>query len=400
MNDVLFLCQRIPYPPDKGDKIRSYQMLTHLAKQAKIHLACLVDDPDDWQYHAPLAEICASTCLADLKPLKARVKSLTALGQGAPLSKPYFFNRHIKTYVDEVLATVKPQLVFVFSSVMAQYVYRHPNCPENLIIDYVDVDSDKWLQYAKTKSWPMSWVYRREGRTLATFDREVGAAARAALFVSEPEAALFRQVAPELAKKTIAISNGVDTEYFSPDAPDIEPIIAQSKRPHFVFSGHMGYWPNVDAAIWFAKDILPLIRQTYPLASFTIAGAAPDERIKALGKLPGIFVTGRVPDMRPYILDADMIVAPMRIARGIQNKVLEGMAMGKTVLTTPQGLEGIKAQPDQHLMVAENAADLAAQAIQTLQNNGTNEMGQAARRLLVANYAWETRLAGLDKLIE
>lgn len=399
MNDVLFLCQRIPYPPDKGDKIRSYRMLMHLAKEAKIHLACLVDDPDDWQYHSYLADICASTCVAELKPLKARIKSLTAFVQGAPLSKPYFFNREIKTYVDQVLATVKPQLVFVFSSAMAQYVQGHPNCPANLIIDYVDVDSDKWHQYAKTKAWPMNWVFRREGRTLLGFDREVGAAARAALFVSEPEAELFRQVAPELAQKTYAVSNGVDTDYFSPHAPDIDPIPAQEARPHFVFTGRMDYWPNVDAALWFAKDILPLIRLTHSQASFTIAGAAPDESIKALSKLPGIHVTGRVPDMRAYILDADMIVAPMRIARGIQNKVLEGMAMGKAVLTTPQGLEGIDARPDQHLTVADTAENLAASAIQMLQSGSTNQLGQAARDLLVAEYSWEARLAGLDDLI-
>ncbi|MDR3439926.1 TIGR03087 family PEP-CTERM/XrtA system glycosyltransferase [Telmatospirillum sp.] len=399
MKPLLFLSQRIPFPPNKGDKLRSFSVLRHLAKSWKIHLGCFVDDPADWRYLDDLRPYCADLCCVGLDKRWAKLKSLRGLVSGTSLSVPYFHSRRLSQWVGTVLRDVQPQAAFLFSSVMGQYIPDNDRLrPRRVVMDFVDVDSDKWRQYAQMHSLPMSWVYGRESRRLLAFDRGVAGGADASIFVSAPEAALFRQLAPEVAAKTHAISNGIDFSYFSADTSQPSPFPAGSRG--VVFTGAMDYWPNVDAAIWFAEEMFPAIRARVPEAVLFIVGGNPAPKVVKLGELPGVTVTGRVPDVRPYLTYASASVAPLRVARGIQNKVLEGMAMGKVVITTDQGLEGIEALPGRELLVANDVASFISATVRALTDASLAPMGAAARRRIVDSYSWDDKLAEFERLLD
>ncbi|MEW6677502.1 MAG: TIGR03087 family PEP-CTERM/XrtA system glycosyltransferase [Pseudomonadota bacterium] len=392
MDDVLFLPQRCPYPPNKGDKIATWNILKHLAKRYRVHLGTYVDDPDDWQHADVLRQTCASVKLIDLDPRTAKIKSLSGFLTGEALSVAYYRQPAMQAWVDEKLASGVKR-IFVFSSAMARYVTRAPGCVR--IMDFCDLDSDKWRQYAAASAWPMSWVYAREADKLLAWERRIAADFDHSLFISEAETRDFKALAPESAHKVSVLTNGVDAEYFSPEReyPRLDQAAAQ-----LVFTGAMDYKPNIDAVVWFAREVLPLLRQTHPQTGFTVVGSKPSAEVQDLAREPGIHVTGRVEDVRPYLAHAAGVVAPLRIARGIQNKVLEGMAMGKTVICSPQALEGIAAQPGQNLLLADTPAAFADACRQVL--DGQTNLGEAARRCVLDTYAWDACLARLDTLLE
>lgn len=398
MSDLLFLVQRIPYPPTKGEKIRHYRFLHHLAGRFRVHLGCFIDDPADWLELAPLRRLCADAHFASIDRRMAKVACLRGLLTGTPLSCTYFWSGELDAWVDQVLARVRPAVAVMCSSVMGQYLVAKPNRPLRLVMDFCDVDADKWDAYARTTRWPASAIYRRESRRLLAFDRAVAEDVDAAVFVSEPEADLFRRLAPESAAKVVGIANGVDFDYFSPDRDYPAPY--DTAHPVFVFTGTMDYWPNVDAVEWFARTILPSIRVRSANAAFYIVGANPSPAVRALARLPGVRVTGRVPDVRPYLAHARAAVAPLRIARGLQNKVLEAMAMGRPVIVTPQALEGIEAEPETDLILAATAPEFAKAALRLFDGDLGRSIGAAARRKVLASYGWSARLAALDGVID
>lgn len=400
MEHLLFLAHRIPYPPNKGDKIRSFHLLKHLAQRYHVHLGTFIDDPDDWQHVETVKGYCQSTHFARLNGLQGRLRSLPALAGKRALSLDYYRDAGLRRWVTAQLDAAPISRVLVFSSVMAQYA--EDARLTRSVVDFVDVDSDKWAQYAAKKSWPMNWLYRREGRCLLDFERAVAAAADVSLFVSAAEAALFRTLAPASAHKTGFLNNGVDIDYFAPTHQLANPYA--SAAPVMVFTGAMDYWPNIDAVQWFAREILPLVRAQLPQAQFTIVGSRPTPQVLALAELPGVTVTGTVPDIRPYLAHAQLAVAPLRVARGIQNKVLEAMAMGMPVLASPQAFEGISAQPGRDLLVADGAAALAQAAIDLLQDQRPDgaraRLAASARQRIEAHYGWERQLSVLDTLLE
>ncbi|SNS81480.1 sugar transferase, PEP-CTERM/EpsH1 system associated [Noviherbaspirillum humi] len=391
MDPLLFLVHRIPYPPNKGDKIRSYHLLKHLARQYRVYLGSFVDDPNDWQYADAVKALCADTCLLNLDPRIGRLRSLTGLAAGRPLSLDYYRSNAMQDWVNRVTAAHKVSRVVVFSSVMAQFVNRQAN--GRLIVDYVDVDSDKWTQYAANKRWPMRWLYAREGRELLRYERRLATECDAALFVSQAEAGLFRELAPESASRIGFFNNGVDCDYFSPNRDYVNPY--EARELPIVFTGAMDYWPNIDAVRWFARDVFPAILKRHPNAVFYIVGTRPSSDVQLLAQLPNVRVTGAVPDIRPYLAHAQMAVAPLRIARGVQNKVLEAMAMAKPVIVSPQALEGIDAMPDRDLLLAANEKDFVEAASRVL-GTAHDAIGAAARECVQMRYGWEPNLARVD----
>lgn len=397
MEDLLFLSQRIPYPPTKGDKIRSFNILRHLAKTYRIHLGCFIDEPEDWSHVESVRDLCADSNFTALNPNLAKIRCLTGLLTGEPLSVTYFRDAKLLAWVRQVLDRVEPAVAFIFSSVMAQYLLEAPSRPRRIVMDFVDVDSEKWRQYAETRAWTLSWIYERESRMLLEFDRQIARTVDTNVFVSEPEAELFRRLAPESARKTFSVGNGIDTNYFSPSA--VYPRPDYMAGPALVFTGAMDYWANVDAVTWFAKEIFPIIRENVDNASFIIVGSNPTAEVVRLGETAGVHVTGRVPDVRPYLAHAAAAVVPIRIARGLQNKILEAMAMGKPVITTPQALEGIEAEPDSEVLVANDVASFARRAIEAIENPSVHKIGQAARKRVVEAYSWPKKLASLDGLL-
>jgi sugar transferase (PEP-CTERM/EpsH1 system associated) len=396
MSDLLFLAHRIPYPPDKGDKIRAWHLLEHLARTHRVHLGAFVDDPDDWQHADKLRAVCATTYLAGINSRRRKLGALTGLLTGEALTLPFYRHAGMQRWVNARLADGVGQ-VLTYSSAMARFVMQRPDLKR--IMDFVDIDSDKWRQYAPTKTWPLSWLYRREGDKMLAWERRVAAEFDVCLFVSAAEAADFQTLAPESASKIGYYHNGVDAEYFSPERDYPNPYLGLSPAPSraVVFTGAMDYWPNVDAVLWFAEQVLPLLRANLPDCLFAIVGSKPAPEVRALASQAGILVTGRVADVRPYLAHAAVVVAPLRIARGIQNKVLEGMAMARPVVATSPALEGIDAAPEREVRQADEPAAMAAAVLAALDDAG---MGKAARQRVLENFSWAHNLARVDQLLE
>ena len=395
MEDILYLVHRIPYPPNKGDKIRSFHLLKHLAQSYKVHVGAFVDDPDDWRYAEALAQLAGGEIkLLPLNSRMATLKSALGLLTGEPLTLRYYHDARMQHWVDELLARQPISRALVYSSSMAPYLMKHPQL--HRIIDFVDIDSDKWRQYAEKKPWPMNWVYRREARALFDYEQRVTREFAAAAFVSEVEAALFKRLAPDCADKVFGFSNGVDTEHFSPAHPFPSPYIAGEQV--LVFTGAMDYWANVDAVTWFAQAVFPAVLHTHPGVRFYIVGARPTPQVQALARQNGVVVTGTVPDTRPYIAHAALAVAPLRIARGIQNKVLEAMAMGKATVVSTQALEGIDAVPGKEVLLAPDAESFARH-IHTVLATPATDLGAAARMRVVSDYSWARHLRTLDQAL-
>jgi sugar transferase (PEP-CTERM/EpsH1 system associated) len=394
MEPLMFLCHRIPYPPDKGDKIRAWHMLSHLARTHDVHLGCLIDDPADVAHVPAVRAVCASVSCHVIDKRRQRVKALLRARAGRPLTLDYFYHAGLQAWVRQTLPTMSR--LFVYSSAMARYVLDEEAATMAKTLDMVDVDSEKWSTYALQAKWPMRLIWAREGRTLLAFERRAARWFDHTLFVSPDECQRFETLAPETRGRVSWVENGVDLEYFSPSQAGENPY-GQASCP-VVFTGTMDYWPNGDAVDFFARSALPLLRRRRPDVTFHVVGANPTPDVQALASLPGVHVTGRVPDTRPYIAHAALAVAPLRIARGIQNKVLEAMAMARPVLASPQAFEGLRAQSGRDLLVAEGAEALADSAVAVLEG-GHAGLGLAARQAVERGYAWPAVLQQLDRLL-
>ncbi len=393
MPNLLFLTQRIPYPPIKGEKIRPLQILRHLRQSYDVHLGCLVDDPRDQEHVPTVRALCADAYFATLDRRRAKVTCLRGLLTGEPLSVTFYRDRGLADWTARVLREVRPEAIFVCSSNMAPYVLDLRDRRRVCLVDLADVDSEKWRAYAETGRPPMKWVHAREWRRTAELEARIARECDWSTFVSAEEAALFTRLHPAAAHRIRAVSSGVDAAYFDPALPSEAPY--PTDRLNFVFTGTMDYPPNMDAVAWFAGTILPLIRRTAPSAAFHIVGSSPAPQVQALAA-EGVHVTGRVPDVRPYVAHATACVAPMRIARGIQNKVLEAMAMARPVVVTPDALEGIGARPGEEVLLAETAEIFAAACLDA---PARAEVGAAARQRVLRDYIWAERLRGFDPLL-
>jgi sugar transferase (PEP-CTERM/EpsH1 system associated) len=393
MKDLLFLSHRIPYPPDKGDKIRAWNILQHLAGSYRIHLGTFVDAREDVQHLGVLEGLCASVFWRPLSPGLAKLRSLRSLLSGAPLTAGYFGDERFRAGINDIIIRHKPNVVYAFSSAMTPYVTECDNA--RVIIDMVDVDSEKWRQYAAASSGLGKWVYSREGRLLLKLEREAARVADAVLFVSRAEAELFTSLAPETTTRTHFVTNGVDAEHFCPSLEFPTPF---GDRPAIVFTGMMNYRPNVDAMEWFVEHVMPRLRTQPGAPELWIVGAKPTRAVRALAR-PDVHVTGRVPDVRPYLRHAMAVVAPLRIGRGIQNKVLEAMAMGAAVVATPEAREGLERSQDNELLTADSA-DRFAEALIRIFNGELPGIGARARARVVHDYLWETTLTPLDALVD
>jgi sugar transferase (PEP-CTERM/EpsH1 system associated) len=381
VTDLLFLAHRVPYPPNRGDKIRSFHALRYLAARARVHLIAFADDPDDYEPHPKLRALTASCTVIPRRKGRARA-TLEALASGRSASLTAFDDPAMHA---AVAAAPVCDGIYCFSGQMAQYLPRGART----IMDFVDVDSAKFAQLADTAALPLRPLYRREAELLGRFEREVASCVDASLFVTEAEAALFRQGGG--AGRIVPVENGIDARHFDPDA-----AFERVDEPGhlIVFTGQMDYQPNIDAVAWFADAVLPALRLQHPQARFAIVGRQPALAVQALAKLPGVIVTGAVPDVRGWLAAASVCVAPLRLARGIQNKVLEAMAMARPVVASPSAAEGI----DYRGTIA--VADTAEQWIERVGAalNGAGQ-GADARAQVIARYDWDARLQPLDALM-
>jgi sugar transferase (PEP-CTERM/EpsH1 system associated) len=390
--DILFLAHRIPYPPDRGDKIRSWHELRHLSRLGRVHLACFADDEADAAYLPALREALKGRLGEARVEVRRRGKAAAgarALIEGRPVSLTLFDSHRLRGFVRRLLATRDIGTIFAFSGQMAQFV--PPRARQRFVMDFGDMDSEKFAAYAG-EGGLMAPIHRREARKLFAFERKVAARADVSLFVSEAEAALFRERIALPGADVRALQNGVDLRFYTPAAP-----VAPAEAPHplIVFTGQMDYAPNIDAVRWFVGAVLPKL----PHATFAIVGRNPAEAVK---KLAGerVIVTGAVDDVRAWLAAADVVAAPLRIARGIQNKVLEAMAMGRPVVASPAAFEGILAEPGRDLLVADGAEEQASAISALLADPArAGAIGGAARRRMEEAYRWEAQLAPLAEIV-
>ncbi len=391
---LMFLSHRPPFPPDKGEKIRAWHVLRHLARDFDIHLGCVANDPADLAELGPLRALCADVAAVPVSRRAQTARAVLRARPGYPLMPGFYASSTLRRWVDATMARQSIDLIYIYTVAMAPYVERQPR--HRKILDAVDIDSEKWRQYAADSAWPMRALWAREARTLLAYERRAASASAATLFVSAAEADHFTSLAPE-ARNVDFVENGVDLAHFSPAHHFPRPL--SHPGPALVFTGHMDYAPNAEAVIWFANRIMPRILAAVPAAQFWIVGANPGAEVQRLGRHEGVTVTGRVPDTRPFMAHAAACVCPLRLARGIQNKVLEGMAMGRPVIATPQAFLGIRAVPGRDLLVAETEAGFAEAVLAVLRGEHA-AMGDAARAAMQAGYSWDAALSRLDTTIE
>ena len=398
--EILFIAHRLPFPPDRGDKIRSHHLLKALAALAPVHVATFADDEADFAAEGDLAALAASYCLVRRsKPLP--LAGVEALARGLPVSVTAFHSAALAAYVKRLCASGRVGTIVVFSGQMGHYVPA--DWRGRLVVDFVDVDSAKFAAYAQAKGPVKGWIDAREARLLAAEEEALARRAHASLLVSEEEAALFRAGLSPVARATAhvrALANGIAADHYDPALVAPEPGLVALPGLRLIFTGQMDYAPNVAACLRAAQRILPLVRAEIPGASFHVVGRNPPEALLALHGRDGVHVWGRVDDIRTWLKGADLALVPLEIARGIQNKVLEAMAMELPVVASPGAATGIAARAGEHLAVGESDADLAAEVVRLARDPAAaRAMGRAARRFVLAKQSWAGVLADLPQIL-
>ena len=397
MGETLFIAHRIPFPPDRGDKIRSHHLLKALAALGPVHVATLGETDGDFAAEPLLAKVAASHCLAR-RPASLGRAGLRALVSGKAVSMTAFDSPDLRAWIARTLATRPIETIFVFSGQMWQYVPA--SWRGRLVVDLCDVDSAKFEAYATERRGPRGWIDAREGRLLAAEEARLAERADATLLITEAEAALFRSRIGASRANIVAVGNGIDTALFDPQAVAPHPALQDECGPHIVFTGQMDYPPNIAAAQRTATALMPAIREQHPAAQLHIVGRAPTAEVRAFDGVNGTRVWGEVHDVRPFLAAADLVVAPLAIARGVQNKVLEAMAMARPVLLTPEAATGIDAVDGRDYAIAENDTGLIEHACALLAGGSTAlAMGASARRFVVDHKSWAAALAPLEDIV-
>ena len=390
---TLLLCHRIPFPPNKGDKTRSHALLRHLAESGPVHLACFIDDRQDLQYRTEVQRLAGGECFFEpIGSLSKFWRASQALFHGEAITASLCASAAMTKWISALLSKTEIDNVVAFSSGMAPYVMERPGLAERAILDMVDVDSDKWRQYARASKPPMSWIYSREARLVEALERAASGAFATTFLVSGFEVSTFKAIEPDCAPKLRTLENGVDLNFFAPRAV---PSPFQSDVIPVVMTGRMDYRPNSAGATWFAREVLPDLLRILPTAHFYVVGANPPT---ALRRLSGrhLTVTGQVDDIRPYLEHAKVVVAPLQIARGVQNKVLEGMAMGRPIVATPEATRALNISPGVHLIVESEPNKFAAAIVEACSSRGMDAMAARARQFVEQQHSWPTVLQRLD----
>jgi len=389
---ILFLAHRVPYPPDKGERIRAFHELEYLGARHDVDLVCLADS-DDWlERRSFLLKRCRSVHAEVLRQPSRSLRAAVSLAVGRPMSFGFFYSPALAATVRELLHDRKHDLIFVYSSSMGQYVPSP--APATVVIDFVDADSHKFQQYASRSHGLRHFLYSREARAVASSEQSLGRLAAVSFAVTEHDARELE--GPSASGWNVhVIPNGVQV-------PEQFQLVDQMKlrqQQHFLlFVGTMNYPPNSDAVAYFAHDILPLVRKNHPEMNFVIAGRDPDRRVRNLASIPGVTVTGAVPNVFEYFRAAEASVAPFRISQGFHNKIAESLAVGTPVVTTSRARAGIGLSEHEGLFVGDSPEEFAEQisrAVEPAPRTKLRQNASAVRKML----SWEVRLSRMEQLL-
>jgi polysaccharide biosynthesis protein PslH len=386
---IFFVCQRVPFPPDRGDKIVTFNEVRHLSKQHEVHVFCLGDGAADLGNIPELSDHAKSVTAIPVTALRSRLRALQALLLGQPLSVAAFNEAALHQAIIGKYDELRPDLIIVFSCNVAQYAEHFPGVPR--IMQFHDLDSLKWAQYAERSGISLRWIYRVEAARLLGYERRIARRFAHALVCTAGEKRDFERLFPGIAVSLVG--NGVDLDHFQSSG--------QAKSPgSIVFTGVMDYFPNADAVLWFCDEILPVVQAHIPEATLTICGNRPTSAVRRLAKRRGVAVTGWVPDTRPYLDRAEVFVAPLRVARGVQNKLLEALAMGLPCVASTAAWSGTVVPKGAGILVTDDSKNFAEQIVRLLQDHGfRTEMASKARAAAEAKYPWERQMAALDRVI-
>ncbi|MBA6357452.1 MULTISPECIES: TIGR03087 family PEP-CTERM/XrtA system glycosyltransferase [unclassified Colwellia] len=396
--NIIFLAQRVPFPPNKGEKIRTFNQLKYLHDKHQVSICAPLEKDEDLSFFKTLSdEYCHNVYYSSL-PNKP-VRLIKGLMTGKALSVANFYSDDLQIKLDHLLLKLEFDAVICTSSAMAEYIYKSKSLQELtkkplLLMDFMDLDSDKWRQYAETSRWPMKWIYQREAKVLADYEEKVTHDFDTSFFIADAEVELF-QSRVNSSGKVLTMGNGMDTDSFVPAASP-----PNNNTPVMLFTGVMDYKPNIDSVVWFVENVWQKILKEYPKARFIIAGMNPTSQVKNLEKISGIEVTGFVDDILPYYHQSDYFVAPFRIARGVQNKILQGFACGLPVISTPMGAEGIDCTKDIDILIASTADEFLS-CIKHLDCDAEfrEKIKANALKLIHERYSWEGKLQVLDDVL-
>jgi sugar transferase (PEP-CTERM/EpsH1 system associated) len=395
--NVLFLAHRVPYPPDKGDRIRTFNVLRFLSQRARVHLACLADEPVSDEIKLALGRYCERVAIVQVGGWSRWLRTGFSLLRGGTASEGAFHVSQLRAILRRWASETRFDVALASASSIAAYLRLQELRDVPAVIDFIDVDSQKWFDYAASCRGPRAWLYRTEGRRLRRLEQTISSWASAVSLVGEAEVDIYRQFCPD--GPVHAISNGVDLDYFRPVPPPAS-ASGQSEESSCVFVGALDYYPNVEACLRFCRDVWPEVHRRRPEAKFYLVGRRPSPALRCLASLPGVELVGQVPDVRPYTARASVTIVPLRIARGVQNKVLESLAMGRATIVSPQTLAGLKARPGVHLLQASSSEEWL-QTILTLFDDPAlrRRLGEAGRRYVEEHHSWERCLKPLGSLL-
>ena len=388
--NILYLCHRFPFPPKRGGKIRPFNMIRHLSESGhKVTVCSLARSPQEAEEGRGIAPYCASFEIGLVRGPMQWARMVARLPLPAPSSMGYFYSPELAGKVRKLLASQHWDLIFVHCSSVAQYVAHVTDVPK--ILDFGDMDSQKWLEYAGIKPFPLSLGYRLEGLKMQAAEKRL--ARRFDLCTATTRAEWQTLEGYGTGAATDWFPNGVDAQYFCPGEQAHEPDTVS-------FIGRMDYYPNIECMQRFCSQVWPLLRQARPGLKLLIVGADPKPEVLALGGLPGVTVTGSVPDVRPYVRRSVLNVAPLAIARGTQNKILEAMAMGVPVVATRLAAGGVDAEAEKHLLVADSPAETVAAILRVVDRpTERSRLAEAGRGRMLSHHAWPRSMQRLDALI-
>ena len=387
--NILYVVHRVPYPLDKGDRIRAFHLLRYLSRHAHVHLACLADEPASEESLTVLRHYCYRLSVIPLKRTRW-VRGVASLLRGRTASEGVFHSPALVATLREWTRNTTFNAALASSSAMAPYLRSPELASVPSVVDLVDVDSQKWLDYASADAGWRTWLYQIEGQRLRALEQPMPTWAHAVTLVSEPEAAIYRRFCS--LGRVHAILNGVDLDYFQPQLAKEEPAC--------VFVGALDYRPNVDAVRWFAETVWPTMHHRVPGSKLWLVGRSPSAAVRELASHAGVEVIGQVPDVRPWMARASVVVAPLRIARGLQNKVLEALAMGKAVIASPPALAALRVRPGKHCLRASSAAQWIKNTTRLLRDeNHRRRLGKAGRNYVEEHHHWDRCLEPLGELL-
>ena len=383
---ILFVCHRFPYPPNEGGKIRAFNMIAHMQQHHEVTVASLVESKFEQKDIEGIKPYCHDYIAQKMHKPLAWLLAILCLVTSIPSSMGYFYSWKLGRKIKHLLRTQHYDLIVVHCSSVAHFVSSATDTPK--VLDFCDMDSQKWLVYAKHKPFPLSFAYWLEGVKLQRAEKKL-----AMKFDSSSVATAFELETLDSfhsGQTSFCFPNGVDTEFFSPSRDEYQP-------KSICFIGKMNYYPNEKCMLEFCENVFPLLRKNYPDMVLTIIGSNPTEKILALNNIEGVDVTGRVDDVRPYVQQSALSVVPLEIARGTQNKILESMSMGVPVVCSAVAARGIDAIPEEHVFVAESAEEYVRQIGRIIDDKSERKrLSEAGRHRMLSHHSWSIAMERMD----